>query len=53
VLLPVSLWPCAKLSRGAALVSAAAWAGLMQPPPGAHLALYLLPATAGKYDHVE
>jgi hypothetical protein len=46
-LVPVTLWPCAKLARGVALVSSSVWAALVQPEQGAFLALYpLQPATA-------
>lgn len=46
-LLPVTLWPCAKLARGVALVSSSVWAALVQPEQGTFLALYpLQPANA-------
>lgn len=43
--LPVSLWPCAKLPRGVALVSSGVWSSLVQPQQGDFLALY--PVTSG------
>lgn len=45
-LLPVALWPCAKLARGVALVSSSVWSALVQPEQGAFLALYSLPQAA-------
>lgn len=39
-MLPVCLWPCAKLARGVALISSSVWSGLVQPEQGAYLALY-------------
>jgi hypothetical protein len=48
---PVSLWPCAKLPRGVALISSSVWSGLVQPDQGAYLALYALqqPAATGEF----
>jgi hypothetical protein len=40
LLLPVVIWPCARLARGSALLSPGAWDSLAQPPPGSYLALY-------------
>lgn len=38
-LVPVTLWPCAKLARGAAVLSPAAWNSLVQPAAGSCLAI--------------
>jgi hypothetical protein len=53
-LIPVSLWPCAKLPRGVALVSSSVWGGLVQPEQGAFLALYALQQSAatGEYPSI-
>jgi hypothetical protein len=40
LLLPVVIWPCARLARGSALLSPGAWDSLAQPPSGSYLALY-------------
>jgi hypothetical protein len=40
--LPVCLWPCAKLGRGVALISSSVWSALVQPEQGVFLALYSL-----------
>lgn len=39
-LVPVTLWPCARLARGVALLSKGAWSSLVQPEAGGYLALY-------------
>jgi hypothetical protein len=44
--LPVCLWPCAKLARGVALISSSVWSALVQPEQGAFLALYSLQPAA-------
>lgn len=54
-MLPVSLWPCAKLARGVALISTSVWSGLVQPEQGQFLALYSLkPAgSTGDCEHLQ